>query len=356
MRDQLRGPGKQEKMTTENTYGWAIRPDLKACLTHVSVEISAPAVFRNWKRFDWPKYVRGCRESLHRVSAAESIDLVISSTDLDFERELITHQICVRGILPGMLSLRIIRALRPPPGYSTLDFLKRALERGWRMEQILKACVESQRLKRHGRDGKLLEDPLPAQLLARAVMGTNWSLRISPLDSPWAYINRATHRIFNREYPATHESGWNGNDFDQKLFWKGMESGDELHLEDTSSVCRAAGLTEDLIAVLRAQAEGLTWRQMPEYLTDQTGILFDRRRVEAVRGNLRRRKNKLRSAGLAASQWKPSSTSGTVFRERLPDGKLWNGRWTFAHRYHGEELEILGDVIRQGLSKLFRKK
>jgi hypothetical protein len=224
------------------------------------------------------------------------------------------------------------------------------------VEPILKAEVKLQQLQRYDRNGKRLEEPIPEQLLARALTETNWRLLTSPSDSPWAYINTATQRIYKRHYQATDESESDGNEYDKKLSHERIETGDELQIEDLPGMWRAAGVTEDLIRVLQARAEGVKWRELPEYLTDRTGELFDRRRVEAIRGKLRTLKSRLRAAGLAASQWKPRSTDGTAYRERVPDGVSWRGRWTYAHRYQGEELEVLGDLARQEWIKLFREK
>ena len=281
---------------------------------------------------------------------------MVWSVDLDHERASIFHHILARGWLQGTVPLSLARALRPPPGYWHLDFLERGLRRGWHVEPILKAEVKLQQLQRYDRNGKRLEEPIPEQLLARALTETNWRLLISPTDSPWAYINTATQRIYERQYQTTDTSESGGNEYDRKLSYERVETGDELQIEDLPGLWRAAGLTEDLIRVLQARAEGLKWRELPEYLRDRTGAPFDRRRVEAARGKLRRLKSRLRAAGLAASQWKPRSTHATVYRERVPDGVPWGGRWTYAHRYQGEELEVLGDLARQERIKLFREK
>ncbi len=342
-------------MQDEFQYRAKIRPDPKTDRTNVSLEISARAVFRNWKDFDWPNYVRACRQSLHRVAAQDSMEILAWSIDLDFDRKSVFHHVRVRGLLRETRPLRIIRALRPPPGYWDLDFMTRCVERGGRMERLLKAQVEWQRLQRHDRTGKRLEDPIPQQLLARALTETNWRLLLSPSDSPWAYINTATQRMYKRQYQATDESDNDGDEIDQKPSCARIATGDELELEDTPALWRAAGLTEDSVRVLRAKVAGKKWNELPEYLTKQTGASFDARRVEAARGELRRRKSKLRAAVLAASRWRPPSTSHTVYRERVPDGARWSGLWTYAHRYHGEELEVLGDLARHERSKLFRK-
>ncbi len=112
-----------------------------------------------------------------------------------------------------------------------------------------------------------------------------------------------------------------------------------------------------MVNVLTAkEAVGKKWDELPEYLTRQSGTLWDVRRVEAARGRLRRRKDKLRAAGVASSKWKPRQTDGNVYRERLPDGALWNGLSTYAHRFQGEELEILNEVRLHEWMKLFSKR
>ena len=343
-------------MQEEYQYATIIKPYANFSRTYIGLDISAAEVFRNIEQFDWPNYMRSCSERLHRVAAQSSIEIVVWSVDLDHERASIFHHILARGWLQGTLPLSLARALRPPPGYWHLDFLARGLQRGWRVEPILKAAVELQQLQRYDRGGKRLEEPIPEQLLARALTETHWRLLISPKDAPWAYINTATQRIYKQHYQATDEPESGGNEVDQKLSYEGITTGDELQIEDLPGVWQAAGVTEDLIRVLQARAEGLKWRELPEYLTERTGELFDRKRVEATRGKLRTSKSRLRAAGLAASKWKPRSTDGTVYRERVPDGGPWGGRWTYAHRYGGEELEILADLACQERIKLFREK
>jgi hypothetical protein len=334
--------------------GTTIQPDLKADHIDVRLEISAPAVFRNWKDFDWPNYVRACRESLHRVAVEDSVEILTYSVHPDFEHESVSHHVRLRGVLVTR-PLRIARALRPSPGYRALDFLMHGIEQGWYMNSILKAEVERQRLRRHDHAGRPLGDSLPEQLLARALTETKWRLLLSPSDTPWAYINTATHRLYRRQYQGHYESGNEGSEVYQKRAFVRIETDNELQIENTPGLWKAAGLTKDTIAVLLARAAGIKWREMPAYLTDQTGASVDAQRVEAARGKLRRLKTKLRAAGWVASQWKPRSTSGSVYRERVPDGVPWGGLWTYAHRYQGEELEILGELARQDWNKRFRK-
>jgi hypothetical protein len=50
-----------------------------------------------------------------------------------------------------------------------------------------------------------------------------------------------------------------GKEVDQKLSYTGIATGDELQLEDTPALWRAAGLTEDSVRVLRAKAKGTAY-------------------------------------------------------------------------------------------------
>ena len=333
-----------------------IRLDRIADRTSVRLEIPAARVFSHLRAFNFPNYSRACRESLYRVASQESIEILVWSIDWDWERQIVVHSVYARGLLYGTLPLRITRALGPPPGYWQLDFLERAIRKGWPVEPFLRTQAESQRLKRHDRYGKSLAEHIPEQLLARALTETNWPLLISPSDSPWAYMNRATRRIYGRKYKEISIFKHHGNTHDQKLEYEQIAAGDELHIEDFQDVCRAAGLSEDLSAVLLARAQGKKWRELPKYLSNQTGELVDARMVEAGRGKLRRLQHDLRVTAFATSGWKPQSASGTVYRERVPDGAPWGGLWTYAHKYQGEELEILGDLARDGLRKLIREK
>jgi hypothetical protein len=61
------------------------------------LDISAAGVFRNIKQFELPSYVRACRETLHRIAAQHSIEILVWSVDLDHERASIFHHIHVRG-------------------------------------------------------------------------------------------------------------------------------------------------------------------------------------------------------------------------------------------------------------------
>jgi hypothetical protein len=189
---------------------------------------------------------------------------------------------------------------------------------------------------------------MPVHLLAGALMETEWRMLISPTDKPWAYINAATKRIYHRYYQEM--DGSEDEQYDptwSEEIGRGIEpTDDDLALDNILEAFQAAGCTEDEIAFSRATAEGKKLRELPEHLASQTGTLWDERRVEAARGRLRRRKHKLRAVALSRSRWTLPRVNGTVYRQRFPDGAEWQGLWTYAHKYQGEELEVLNDIIR----------
>jgi hypothetical protein len=239
-----------------------------------------------------------------------------------------------------------------------IDSLKGGLQHGWPVKQILKAWVEFQQLQRYDRNAKRLEEPIPEQLLALAVTGSDWHRLISPSDKPWAFINTATQRIYERHYRETDESerAYDPTFSCEQIDRGSQPTGDEFVIEDILNVLRTAGCTEDLMAIVIAKAKGRKWRELPEYLTGQTGTLWDARRVEAARGRLRRERRRLRAVALESLQWKPRQTDGTVYRQRLPDGALWNGVWTYEHTYKGKELQLLRDIALQEWRDLLRQK
>lgn len=341
-----------------------IRWDRKVDCTYVSVRISAPSAIFNSKKLNWENYVEACRQSLYRLATQESTEILVWSVDLDWEDELtlITHQVYARGLLPGALPMRFARALQPARGYLTVELLARALEQGWPAERLLKYHVESNRVQRHDRAGRRLEDPIPEQLLARAVSDTGWRRLISPTDKPWAFINETTQRIFEREYADRNRSTALQQKYasasSQRRNGKQADfqpTGDELVIENILGILTAAACTTDSISVLTGRARGKKWRDLPEYLTGETGTSWDRRRVEAARASFVRRKGELRAAALASSQWKPRPNGQTVYRERLPDGSSWNGLWTYSHVYQGEEPEVLRNVMAKERVKLFSR-
>ena len=61
----------------------------------------------------------------------------------------------------------------------------------------------------------------------------------------------------------------------------------------------------------------------------------------------------MRAAMIGTSTWKPTSSKAMVYRERVPDGELWQGRWTYSHKYLGEELELLRLVMWEERKNLF---
>lgn len=132
-------------------------------------------------------------------------------------------------------------------------------------------------------------------------------------------------------------------------------TGDELASGDLQSVIRAAS-TPDVIDVLTARAKGKKWSELSPYLTSQTGSSWDGRRVEASRARFRRQKGKLRIQALAGSKWKPRRVNGTVYRQRLPDGSEWRGKWTYCHIYTGDDLEVYREVMAHERRKLFVNK
>ena len=53
----------------------------------------------------------------------------------------------------------------------------------------------------------------------------------------------------------------------------------------------------------------------------------------------------MREVAMAASTWKSGSSKAMVYRERVPDGKLWGGSWTYAHKFQGRDVDILQAVM-----------
>jgi hypothetical protein len=153
-----------------------MKVDRKVNRTYLGFEIFVPGIFGEAKKFDWPKYFDACRQNLYRIGAEQSLEILCWSVEPNEERESICHAIAVRSALEGCLPVRLTRALRPPKGYSIIDFLARSLQKNWRIEQILKGHVEAQRLQRYDRNGKRLREPIPSQLLARAILESDWRM------------------------------------------------------------------------------------------------------------------------------------------------------------------------------------
>jgi len=103
-------------MKEEYQYATILKPYAKFSRTYVGLDISAAEVFRNIKQFDWPNYVRACRERFHRVAARNSIEIVVWSVDLDHESASIFHHIHVRGWLQGTLPFSTCLCGRNRPG------------------------------------------------------------------------------------------------------------------------------------------------------------------------------------------------------------------------------------------------
>jgi hypothetical protein len=171
-----------------------------------------------------------------------------------------------------------------------------------------------------------------------------------------------TRRIYERDYQEAEETATDLHEFKpafhcEQVVGGGQPSSDDLVLNNVLKVYRAAGCPEDSIEVFQAtRLQGKKLRELPEYLSSKTGSPWDARRVEAARGRLRRREHKLHAVALASSRWKRPQTRTAVYRERLPDGASWNGLWTYAHSYHGEELELLYEIMSRERSRLFRRK
>jgi|SRR5579871_2572639 len=333
----------------EFMYRIAVKVDRHVSLTFVRIQISAPGAFPN----DWDKYLDACRQNLYRVAAQESAELRVWSFEPDEATATIVHAVVLGGELRGVVPLHVIRALRPPPEYWTIEFLARGVARGARIEPMLKAYAEFENLKRCDRHGHRLQDPLPAQLLARALMEPGWRKLISPLDKPWAYINTATRRLYERHYQEHSDSRVPLSFEPNARAPHAME--DQLVVENPIEVFRAAGCTDDEMEVLAARVAGQKWHQLSQYLTTQTGHAWDARRVEAARGKLKRSQGKVRTAAIMHSHWKQATAHNTIYRERLPDGAEWSGSWTWSHTHQGEELEIVRAVMEEERRSLYSK-
>jgi hypothetical protein len=345
-------------MKDEFGLTFAVKWDRKADRTHVDVKFSAPLVFRdpNHGNEKWDKYVAVCRQSLHQVAAAQSVEILVWSIDLDWEDELtvITHHVYARGLLPGAAEIGIMRALKPARGYAALDLLAQALKQGLRVDPLLKQAVDSQRLQRYDRKKKPLAASLTTHLFALALTGSGWRRLISPRDMPWAYINKTTRRIYERSYgevaegadPLEVTSRWPAQ-IDERV--QDATAGGQLIVENLADVVRNGGCSADVASILAARLAGKKWKELPKYLTDSTGTPWDRQRVEAARKSFGTHKKKLGAAALGRFQWKPGSSQGTIYRERLR-----KGRWTYSHSLQGNALEDYRTVMLAERKNLFR--
>jgi hypothetical protein len=340
----------------KNEFGltWAVKWDRKADRTHVDVKFSAQ-VFRdpNNGNEEWEKYVADCRQSLHRVAAAHSVEILVWSIDLDWEDELtvITHHVYARGLLPGATEIRIVRALKPARGYAALDFLAQAVKQGLPVDPLLERAVESQRLQRYDRK-KPLAASLKTQLLALALTGSGWRRLISPYDKPWAYINQTTQFIYERNYEekaadSTLVAGLSPKQIYQRS--QRARAGSQLAVESLADVVQNGDCTADVASILAAREAGKKWKELPEYLTELTGTPWERWRVKGARTLFATQKDKLRAAARAGFQWKPGSNQGNIYRQRLR-----GGGWTYSHSLQGKDLEMYREVMLAERKNLFR--
>jgi hypothetical protein len=345
---------KQEFVLTAATK-W----DRKADSTYVGVRISGPRVFTNPSP-EWEKYLAECGESLDQVAAKESIEIQEWSTDLGCLDGLteITHHVDTRGLLTGVKPNLIQRAQQPARGYATLDLLAGALNNDLRIDAPFKHTVKTNCLKRYDRKGKPLPDPIPEQLFARALSEPGWRGLVSPRDKPWAYINTATRRIYERSYAEEtgagnplEDAGLSRAEIDKQA--PKADAGDELFIENLRDVVLNSGCSTDAASVMVAREIGKKWKELPKYLTGTTGTKWDRRRVEAARASIGRHKDALRACAWAASQWKGRSGQAAIYRERLPGGGPWNGSWIYSHSLQGANVDIYGEVMAAERKNLF---
>ena len=345
-------------MKDEFGLTFAVNWDRKTDGTHVYVKFFAPLVFRdpNTGNADWEKYAADCRQSLHRVAAEQSVEILVWSIDLEWEDELtvIAHHVYARGLLPGATEIRIVHALKPARGYGTLNSLAQALKQGLRVDPLLRQAVVSQRLQRYDRKKKPLAASLTTHLFALALTRSDWRGLISPSDKPWAYINQTTRFIYERSYEEGPKwadplevAGLSPAQIDKRV--QDATAGDQLVVENLADVVRNSGCSADVASVLAARLAGKKWKELPKYLTDSTGTHWPGQRVEAARKSIGTHKDKLRVAALGHFQWKPGSNQGTIYRERLR-----KGGWTYSHSLQGKHLEDYRTVMLVERKNLFR--
>lgn len=337
-------------MLHEFEYSFSIALDLKRNSTRLELKIPLSEDTRDFRHINWRKYTRDCGKSLHAVAEKHGLEIIVWAIELDESYTSISHRVTVRGVLYGTLPLQIVRALRPSRAYRELGFLHRALRNDWPVRRFVNAAVDSEKLHRYDLKGKRLDGPISSQLLMRAINETHWQLMLSPGDKPWAYINSATRRIYARDYQT--EEKWNSGE--GAVERDSTESGDELRFADLPKLLQASGFRNDAIAVLNAKAEGRKWSEIQAYLTDGVSTPISSRQVNAASRRFRRAAQKLRLAAIALSTWKPRSSGHSVYRERLPDGALWSGLWTYAHRYQGEHLELMRLVMNHERKNLYK--
>jgi hypothetical protein len=347
---------KKEPMKQEFEYRFRIKLDSKTNLTHVGLEIPLSEGVRPFRQTDLDRYGRDCSTALRAVATQQGLEIIVWVVDIDESCTFISHQVTVRGVLFGARPLHIVRALRPSSAYRTLAFLARAVRNDWRAQSALRAAVEKQKLCRFDSHGERLEEPLPSQLLMRVITETNWGSLISPSDKPWAYVSAATKHIYERKYRANQDPNVDASmdDGDLGCDDNSRDRGDELYVDDIPKALHAAGFSNNAITVLNAKAQGRL-SELQSHLTDAAGKPLSALQVENLRRQVRRGAENIRAAIVAASTWKPRSSRSTVFRERVPDGELWQGLWTYAHKYQGEELELLRLVMCEERKNIFTK-
>jgi hypothetical protein len=328
---------------------WSVKPDAKRNSTYVGLKISLSEDGQDFRHINWENYYRDCHKSLQAAARKHGLEIIVWTVEMDESYTSVSHLVTLRGILYGALPLQIMRALRPCRAYRFLGFLESAVRKDWRVQLFLNRLVESEKLHRCDYHGDPLADPIPLQLLMRAITEAPWQCLISPADKPWAYINTATQRISERHY-QTGEKPYRGIDPDKR---DATETGDGLHIADTPRMLQDVGVGGDAIAVLKAKAEGRRSLDIQSHLADSAGNSISARKAKARR-ELRTKANTMYAAAMAASTWRPRSSSDPVYRERLPDGKPWGGLWTFAHTLQGEDLELMRQIVDDERKNLYR--
>lgn len=325
--------------------------------TYIGVAVSVPRIFSN-PSAGWDRYLGECGESLKCVAAQESVQIHTWSTALSFEDGLtrITHHVHAVGEVTGATPNLLQWALAPTRDYQLLDLLSRAQKEGVLVGAHLKRAAEANCL-RYDRAGKRLPGFVPAQLLALALAEPGWRGLVSPGDNPWAYLNKATRRIYARSYEETgsanplEEEGLSPFQIDKRS--QSIGAGDELFIENLRDVVLNSGCSADAASVMAARKIGKKWKDLPKYLTGLTGTEWDWPRVEAARASIRRKKGELRVSALAGSQWKARSSNAAIYRERVPGGALWEGSWTYSHSLQGANVDITREVIDAERKQLF---
>jgi len=324
---------------------WAVKPDAKRNSTYVGLTIALPD--HDFRSVEWEKYYRDCRESLDAVARQHGLKIIHSVIELSQPYTSVEHRVTLGGVLWGTLPLQVMRALRPSRAYRVLRHLESAVRNDWPVELLLRTLVESQRLHVQDRHAKRLPDPIPSQLLMRAITEGCWQGLISPKDNPWAYINTVTQRISARYYETKQEltSVVDASTCDS------AEAGTEIIIADLKKPLQSVGISNDAIAVLQAKGQTQRSSQEQAYLADRPAN-WSHARLAKARRELRTRRKDIRSAVMAASRLKPRSSRALVYKERVPE---WGGRWTYAHSFQGEELELMNQIMKQERKNLYKR-